>query len=266
MTTTPRPDSVFIGVSTKMYLGYQQSIQWLEAMRQELLERKADVAAGTPKVVPFIAPSFPVLESASKILADTGCLLAAQNCAVSDGALTGEVSAGMLAELGVQVVEIGHAERRAGYGETDSVVAAKMQAAAQSGLTALLCIGEPEPGAAEDAAAYCLAQISSALGTGTTAEISAGSVLFAYEPVWAIGAAQPASAEFINAVLALIRRELSTPDAPVTLIYGGSAGPGLLPRLPEADGLFLGRFAHNPANFGAVLDEARVRQNHVETP
>ena len=264
MSTIIRPESQYIGVSTKMYLGYAQSLAWLEGIREQLLAHDAPAAA-TSELIAFVAPSFPVLESAARILRGTGCQLAAQNCAVTAGAVTGEVSAGLLAELGVQIVELGHAERRADFGEDDRVVAAKVRAATASGLRPLLCIGELEHGDAPSAARQCLQQISAALGSGTTEVIDPSSVLFAYEPVWTIGAAAPATAEHINAVLRIIRKELTRSEKPVALIYGGSAGPGLLPRLPEADGLFLGRFAHDPANFGAVLDEARARQIHLET-
>ncbi|GHC99126.1 triose-phosphate isomerase family protein [Zhihengliuella salsuginis] len=277
MATIDRPDAVYVGVSTKMYLGYERSLAWLEGLRRELLARgegtprtTADGAPGTTAsggmdAIPFAAPSYPVLESAARILDGTGCRLAAQNCAVGDGAATGEVSAGMLAELGVRIVEIGHAERRADFGEDDAVVAAKVRSATAAGLTPLLCVGELRRGGPGEAAADCLRQIAAALGTGTEAGTDPASVLFAYEPVWAIGATEPASPAHVNAVLALVRERLTVPGRPVTLIYGGSAGPGLLPRLPEADGLFLGRFAHDPANFGAVLDEARARRPRLET-
>lgn len=266
MTATERPAVQYIGVSTKMYLGYGQSLAWLEGIREQLLLRQHEQrGAGSSAVKAFVAPSFPVLESAQRILQDTGCQLAAQNCAANDGAVTGEVSAAMLRELGVHIVELGHAERRADFGESDTVVTAKVRATATAGLQPLLCIGEPQRVDAPQAAQYCLDQIASALALGSEHNIDPSTVLFAYEPVWAIGAAKPASADHINAVLHLVREQLTRSGKPVVLIYGGSAGPGLLPRLPEADGLFLGRFAHDPANFGAVLDEARARQIHLET-
>ncbi|WP_371871314.1 triose-phosphate isomerase [Phytohabitans rumicis] len=78
-------------------------------------------------------------------------------------------------------------------------------------------------------------------------------VVVAYEPVWAIGAAEPAGVDHIAAVCDALRARV--PDSPV--VYGGSAGPGLLTRLRGAvDGLFLGRFAHDPAALADVLDEA----------
>src|SRR5690606_2597669 len=190
MSTIIRPDSQYIGVSTKMYLGSEQSLAWLAGIREQLLARTAE-GPESSKAIAFIAPSFPVLESAARILHGTGSQLAAQNCAAKDGAATGEVSAGMLAELGVQIVELGHAERRADFGEDDAVVAAKVRAATAAGLRPLLCIGELEHGDAASAARQCLDQVSAALGSGTDQEIDPSSVLFAYEPVWAIGAAQP---------------------------------------------------------------------------
>ena len=85
----------------------------------------------------------------------------------------------------------------------------------------------------------------------------ASRLIIAYEPVWAIGAAEPADAGYVSDVVSHLRARLAVHglrDLPV--IYGGSAKPGLLPRLGGVSGLFLGRFAHDAANFGRVLDEA----------
>lgn len=245
--TTPRPR--YVGVSTKMYLGYRQSLTWLEGIRQEVLARPA--LAG--RVQSFVAPSFPVLESAQRIFSGTGVTVGAQNCSTGDGALTGEVSAGLLAELGVGLVEIGHAERRSLYGEDDATVALKVTAALTAGMTPLLCIGEPERSSVGEAAEFCRAQVESALAGGAGTE----TVLLAYEPVWAIGAPAPAPTNYVNDVVTRLREQLTGEgEAGIRIIYGGSAGPGLLPRLEAVDGLFLGRFAHDPRNFGLVLDEA----------
>lgn len=262
----------YVGVSTKMYLGYQASLDWLAGVRDEVMARPA--LAGNVGV--FVAPSFPVLESARRILDGTGVLLAAQNSSAADGALTGEVSPGLLAELGVGLVEIGHAERRSLFGEDDAVVSKKTAAVAKAGMTPLLCIGEHERRSASEAVDFCFRQVDSALG----ADVPADAVVLAYEPVWAIGAAEPAPAGYVNDVVSGLRERLAGRDgsndvaagdaavshgagqavnAAPAILYGGSAGPGLLPRLDAADGLFLGRFAHDPANLGAVLDEALQR-------
>ncbi|MFF2347982.1 triose-phosphate isomerase family protein [Pseudarthrobacter sp. NPDC058119] len=243
--------TLYIGVSTKMYLGYQASLRWLSEVRSLVDDRPGlgTHSAESPVRV-FVIPSFPVLERASRILAGSPVLLGAQNCAWGDGPLTGEVSPAMLAELGVSLVEIGHAERRKLFAEDDAVVARKVRAAVGHALTPLLCIGEPDRLDAGAAAAFCVTQVRAATD-GDPALFNR--VVLAYEPVWAIGAQEPAPPHHVNAVLARIREELG-PACP--LIYGGSAGPGLLPRLPAADGLFLGRFAHDAANLGRVLDEA----------
>ncbi len=244
----PLDSPLYIGVSTKMYLGYQASLDWLGKVAGQVRARPALSDPGAVRV--FIIPSFPVLESARRIFDGLPVLLGAQNCGWADGPFTGEVSAGMLAEIGVRLVELGHAERRHHFGEDDAVVGQKIQAAMGAGIAPLLCVGEPVAEAPAAAAAYCLDQIRTALGCG--AAIPRGLIL-AYEPVWAIGAAEPAPDDYVNAVTARLHAELGA-DVPV--IYGGSAGPRLLPRLPEVDGLFLGRFAHDPANLGQVLDEA----------
>lgn len=253
MDFTSRGPRQYVGVSTKMYLGYQASLDWLAGVRNEVLARPA--LAG--KVDVFVAPSFPVLESARRILAGSGVLLSAQNSSAGGGALTGEVSPAILAELGVELIEIGHAERRKLFGENDDVVAGKSAAVLAAGMTPLLCVGETEQRTAAEAADFCFQQVRSALG-GT---LSPEAVVLAYEPVWAIGAEMPAPSEYVNEVVAGLRKHLaaySRGPGPA-IVYGGSAGPGLLPRLGSVDGLFLGRFAHNATNLGTVLDEALQR-------
>ncbi|TLM72730.1 triose-phosphate isomerase family protein [Pseudarthrobacter sp. NamB4] len=248
MSTSGSSGTTYVGVSTKMYLGYQASLRWLSEVRS-LVDARPGLGNGSPVRV-FVIPSFPVLEPAARILAGSPVLLGAQNCAWGDGPLTGEVSPGMLAELGVSLVEIGHAERRRFFGEDDSVVARKVRAVVDHSLTPLLCVGEPEMLDAGAAADFCLGQVRAA--TGSDPALLRRMVL-AYEPVWAIGADQPAAPQHVNSVLTLIRSALQ-PFCPV--IYGGSAGPGLLPQLTASDGLFLGRFAHDAPNLGRVLDEA----------
>ncbi|WP_104173548.1 triose-phosphate isomerase family protein [Arthrobacter sp. Y81] len=269
-----RPDAydrtIYVGVSTKMYLGYRDSLDWLEQLRHQVDSRPA-LAAG--RVVPFVIPSFPVLPAAAAVLDGSPLVLGAQNCGWADGPWTGEVAPSMLAELGVGLVEIGHAERRAHFGENDAVVALKVRAADDAGLTPLLCVGEVSvggdlargPAAGGDsaggdvaggapAAGFVYRQIKAAVGGDWAL---ASRLIIAYEPVWAIGAAEPADAGYVSDVVSHLRALLAVhglQDLPV--IYGGSAKPGLLPRLSGVSGLFLGRFAHDAANFGRVLDEA----------
>lgn len=238
---------ITIGISTKMYLGYAASCAWLEEV---VRIAQASPAVRDGRVSLFVAPSFPVLETALRLTRGTPVKVGAQNASDQDaGALTGEVSPSFLAEMGVALVELGHAERRRHFGEDDGVTAAKVAGAQRNGLVPLLCVGELERTSIEDAAQFCLDQVA------TAAVSPAGPApLLAYEPVWAIGAAEPAGADHVRGVVGRMKAEL---PGDISVIYGGSAGPGLLPLLqPEVDGLFLGRFAHDPKNLERVLAEA----------
>jgi triosephosphate isomerase len=244
---------ILVGVSTKMYLGYRDSLDWLERLQHEVDTRPA-LAAG--RVVPFVIPSFPVLPAAARLLAGSPLLLGAQNCGWADGPWTGEVAPSMLAELGVRLVEIGHAERRRHFNEDDAMITRKVRAADDAGLAALLCVGERDGGQPAAAADFVFRQIESAVDGDWDL---AGRLVVAYEPVWAIGAAEPAAAVYVSDVVSRLRDQLTAAGVPgLPVIYGGSAKPGLLPDLEGVSGLFLGRFAHDPVNFGTVLDEALV--------
>lgn len=244
--------TVTVGVSLKMYFGHRAARDWAAEV--------ADIAATTPAVADgtvelFIAPGYLQLLPALEAVAGTRAVVAAQDAADHDsGAYTGEVSPAELAEVGVGMVELGHAERRRLYGETDAVVAAKTAATLRNGIVPVLCVGEPTRVSGDDALAFASAQVLSAI-----ADAPAGRLIVAYEPVWAIGAPEPAPAAHIRAVTSGLRELLAgLPDrSGSAVIYGGSAGPGLLTRLgDDVDGLFLGRFAHDPAALRAVLAEA----------
>lgn len=239
-----------------MYLGYAQSMAWLEQLVAEVDARPA-LAAG--RVVPFVIPSFPVLPAAAQLLEHSPLLLGAQNCGWADGPWTGEVSPSMLAELGVGLVEIGHAERRRHFAEDEAMIALKVSAAVHSGLTPLLCVGEPEVSEPDAAAELVFRQIQAAVSGDWS---MASRLVIAYEPVWAIGAPEPASAGYVSQVVGALRGFLARHGlAQLPVIYGGSAKPGLLPQLSGVSGLFLGRFAHDAGNFGLVLDEALALPN-----
>ncbi|BDZ54500.1 triose-phosphate isomerase family protein [Agromyces marinus] len=245
---------VSVGVSLKMYFGHADARRWFEHV--------AASAAAHPAVVDgrvecFVIPTYLQVLPALAAFEGTPVVVGAQDVATEDsGAYTGEVSAAELAEVGVGLAEIGHAERRRLFGETDEVVAAKAAAALRNGIAPVLCIGESERADAASAAADTIAQLRSAL-----ADAPAGRVLVAYEPVWAIGAPEPAPASHIAEVSRALRTEIDAlPGREGSLvIYGGSAGPGQLTRLDgSVDGLFLGRFAHDPAALADVLDEAAL--------
>ncbi|MFE0368879.1 triose-phosphate isomerase family protein [Streptomyces tendae] len=249
----PAPSPVLLGVSLKMYFGHHQTLNWSRGIAA-LAERHPAVTSGAARL--FVLPTFPALVPATGILAPYGVALGAQDIATEDsGPYTGEVGGPVLKEIGCRYAEVGHAERRRLYGEGDTVVAAKTAAALRNGLTPVLCVGERDAADPADAASRTVAEAERLLGG------LAGAVVLAYEPQWAIGAPEPASADHIAAVCTALRGWLDSHPrhAGSTVIYGGSAGPGLLTRLAgTAEGLFLGRFAHDPANVEAILDEIRT--------
>lgn len=247
---------MLIGVSLKMYLSHAQTQAWVSAA--------AAIVAAHPvhdAVTAFVIPQYPSIPAS---LERAGVLLVgAQDVAVADaGPFTGEVSAAVLAELGCRFVEVGHAERRTMFGDTDEVVAAKVHAAMRNGLVPIICVGETEQLHAEEAARVCAEQIRSALSAIRAASVD-GEIVIAYEPSWAIGAAAPAGDDHINGVCDRLRDHLRQGECNASLIYGGSAGPGLLSRISDSvDGLFLGRRAHKPDTIRYILDEVGTLIGH----
>jgi triosephosphate isomerase len=243
-----------VAVSLKMYFDRERSLDYLDAVHS-IANRTRAVLNGSVRVA--VLPDFLTVPAACEKLSSTPVLVGAQDLGPDDrGALTGEVSAVDLAALGCACAEIGHAERRTIFGEDDAMVAAKAATAVRNGLIPLLCVGERDRTTPADAAAQCVAQVRSAL-----ADAAGGTeVWVAYEPYWAIGAAEPAPADYVRAVCAQIRTGLAGLGRELTVVYGGSAGPGLLSDLGSAvDGLFLGRFAHDPAALAQVVDEAAAK-------
>lgn len=199
----------------------------------------------------FIIPDFLSLTAVSTLLrleAPT-IRLGAQDCFWEDnGPYTGEVSPAVLKSIGCSLVELGHAERRRLFGETDADVAKKAQAAVRNGITPLVCTGEKTKGTIAEAVEQCRPQIESIL------QVTKEEIIFAYEPVWAIGQSEPASAEYVVAVTKELRKLCG--ERSVRFLYGGSAGPGTFDAMREGvDGLFLGRFAHDPSRFRDVITE-----------
>ncbi|KAG4080575.1 hypothetical protein HA402_004101 [Bradysia odoriphaga] len=238
-----------------MYFGHERARAWFADVAARAAAHDA-VRSGAVEL--FITPTYLQVIPAIEAFAGTPVRIGGQDVSAEEaGAFTGEVTAAELAEVGARIAEIGHAERRRLFGDTDEVVAAKTRAALRAGLTPLLCIGEESEQDPTDAALVAVAQLRSALDGA-----DAGAVIVAYEPVWAIGAPAPAGHEHIRIVVAALRAALAEDAARAgsVVIYGGAAGPGLITALGDAvDGVFLGRFAHDPDALISVLDEAAHR-------
>lgn len=245
-----------VGLGLKMYMDHRQTLQWIGEVADAVREHPA-VTSG--EVAMFVLPSFPSLSDASRLLEGTGVGLGAQDLAWADhGPFTGEVSGAQLVQVGCSFVEVGHAERRTHFGETDAVVSGKLAAAFRQGLVPVLCVGEASRMEQAAAAGQCVAELRAAL-TASLADGLAAPFVVAYEPRWAIGAADPAPADHVAAVTTALRDALEAMpgSAGSRVIYGGSAGPGILPQLGAViDGLFLGRSAHDVRSVTRILDEA----------
>jgi triosephosphate isomerase len=204
---------------------------------------------------------YPYLSETAVALAGSEVRWGAQDVSVhANGAYTGEVSAGMLAEFGCRYVIVGHSERRQYHGETDQQVADKAKAALAKGLTPIVCVGETlAEREAEQTEAVVKRQLSvviHALGP------CAGEMVVAYEPVWAIGTGKVATPEQAQAVHALMRAQLkaATPRADaMQLLYGGSMKPdnaAALMSQPDIDGGLIGGASLKAADFVAICRAA----------
>lgn len=220
---------------------------------------------GGPEVV--ICPTYLALSRVAERCAGTPVSVAAQNMYFEDsGAFTGEVSAPMLLDLGVDAVVLGHSERRQLFGETDESLARKVPRAIEAGLTPILCVGETEEQRRTDATDEVLAsQVMTDLAEVHDTDLDR--VVIAYEPIWAIGTgltATPEQAqETIGSIRALLRRR--DPDAAerIRILYGGSVKPdnaAELLSLPDIDGALVGGAALDPAGFGQIADAAPESQ------
>lgn len=238
-----------VAVSLKMYFGLERTRGYC----RELAGKSRIVQAmSSGQVRAAVFPSFVAIPDVSQILEGTGILVGAQDVADhAIGPFTGEVSAQDLVDAGCSVVEIGHAERRTIYGETSTMIASKVRQAMAVRLIPLLCIGEAEISTPSQAAATCVAQVRDTVPAGTKSEF-----WLAYEPFWAIGASKPAPADYVSQVCEALRSSLASEFEDFSILYGGSAGPGLATTLRNSvDGLFLGRFAHDPEAFLSVVGE-----------
>jgi L-erythrulose 1-phosphate isomerase len=248
-----------IGVSLKMYFGYQRSVDYC---RNVATIASAHPAVQSGDIELFVLPTLPVLPEASRILGSAGAATGAQDIFWEDeGAFTGEVGGKTVAELGGRYAEVGHAERRRVFGEDDAVIGLKTAAAYRNGLTPVLCVGELQQGTVKEAVTRCAAEIDAVLNRAQSLA-PAGRTIVAYEPQWAIGASEPATPEYISAVITGLDAHLRAlpGQADSRVIYGGSAGPGLITKLDTAvAGLFLGRFAHDPQALKTILDETAAR-------
>lgn len=228
----------------------------VDALSRSLLAVKHSAAVDVA-----LCPSFVHLQRVVETCTNSPVTVGAQDCShVASGAYTGEVSAKMLADLGCRWVLVGHSERRQYHAESDDLVAAKLSAAMEAGLQAVLCVGESQP-EREDGEAFAVVarQLEGALQGQARLE----GLVVAYEPVWAIGTGLTATPQQAQEMHAFIREqlvELAAVAAQATrVLYGGSvkgANAADLFTQPDIDGALVGGASLDSEEFASIIAAA----------
>ena len=230
-----------------------------KALIEELKPLVADAGCDVVICVPYTN-----LETALELTKGTNIGVGAENCHwAKSGAFTGEISADMLAEMGVQYVVIGHSERRQYFGETDVTVNKRVRAALDAGLTVILCVGElleqREQGVTEE-----IVGMQTKIALQGVSEEELKKVIIAYEPVWAIGTGKTATADQADEVNGCIRGVIAklygkaAADA-ITVQYGGSMNAGNAEELlnkEHVDGGLIGGASLKAPDFAAIVKAA----------
>lgn len=227
----------------------------------ELVSSLKETVGFLDSVEVVVCPPFTALAKAVETAVGSAIAVGAQNMYWEDqGAFTGEVAPGMLKEVGCKYVILGHSERRQFFGETDETVNRKVKMAFRHGLIPIVCVGESlaerESGRTD---AVVRTQTENSLA-GLAAD-QVGSLVVAYEPVWAIGTGRTASKEDAQQVIGLIRRVLAemyggqAADA-VRIQYGGSVKPENIAELmaqPDIDGALVGGASLQADSFTGIV-------------
>lgn len=241
-----------LAANWKMHHGPESARQYL----QDFLQR---YPRSDDRTVIFFPPALSVTATVAAIGSRSDIMVGVQNIHGADqGAFTGEISAVMSREAGARIVLVGHSERRHIFGETDQQCAEKVTAAARTGLTVMLCVGETlEQRDSGQTNSVVLGQLEAAL---LDPKQVASRLTIAYEPVWAIGTGRNATPADAAAVHAKIREKLkeliADGAARVPILYGGSVNPGNsrdLLAAPGIDGLLVGGASLDPGSWISVV-------------
>jgi triosephosphate isomerase len=230
---------MLIAGNWKMVKGPAEAGEFCRALRAAQLPEDVDVV---------VCPPFVSLAAATQALADTEIGVFAQNCHwEAEGAYTGEVSAGMLLEVGAYGTLVGHSERRQYFGETDETVAKRVRGALEAGLHVIACVGET---LAERETGETEAVLRRQLAVLEPDE----NLVIAYEPVWAIGTGKSATPDMARQAHEIVRSAIDVP-----VLYGGSVKPENAAELlsqPGVDGALVGGAALDVDSFAAICQAA----------
>jgi triosephosphate isomerase (TIM) len=243
----------YIAANWKMHKTVAEAAEFVDALLPRIAATRSDVV---------LCPPFTALAEVVDRSRGSAVRVAAQNMHEGEsGGFTGEISAPMLVELDVEAVVLGHSERRQYFNETDEALAGKVPAALAAGLEPILCIGESEAARdAEETVEVLERQLQADLDAVAPDELDR--VVFAYEPIWAIGTGRTATPEQAQEVCAFIRDVVRMRGASadrVRVLYGGSVKPDNAAELlskPDVDGALVGGASLDPADFAAIVEAA----------
>jgi len=205
-----------------------------------------------------ICPPTTLIWPIAETLMGSPVLLGGQDChAANHGAYTGDVSAGMLADLGCRYVILGHSERRAAYQESNESVAKKVAAAQLAGLTTIVCVGESmEQRISGTAITTIVEQVTRSLPE----KMHPAQLVIAYEPVWAIGSGETPTIDEVRAIHQAIRVALGQMGKVTPILYGGSISASNAQEFlgePEIDGVLVGSASLSSDGFWAIAENVR---------
>jgi len=237
-----------------------KDFQEAEDLMFEIVDELTEKGSGDTEVI--VCPPAVYLEMSSDIAAENGFMVGAQNLSQwESGAYTGEISASMLHSMGISHCILGHSERRTYFGETDKVIATKVDLAFKNGITPIYCCGEVlAERQAEKHFDVVRSQVSEALFHLGNEAVS--QVIIAYEPVWAIGTGVTASSAQAQEMHAFIRSLLtekygSEISAGISILYGGSCNAKNAAELfanPDVDGGLIGGAALKASDFVTIVN------------
>jgi triosephosphate isomerase len=205
-----------------------------------------------------LCPPATLLAALADAVEGTSVKVGGQDCrAEASGAFTGDIAAEMLADAGARLVILGHSERRAGHGETDHHVAAKVDAALRAGLTPIVCVGETLP---EREAGRALEIVTGQTRASLPDGLRGHDFYVAYEPVWAIGTGltptTPQIEEVHRAIRAVLTEQFGAQGGKVPILYGGSVKPGNAVEIlhaAEVGGALVGGASLKAADFLPII-------------
>jgi len=257
---------LYFGTNLKMYKNIADTVSFLK----ELEELTKDISRDDMEL--FVIPSYTSLPAAAEKTDRRYVKLGAQNmCWEEQGQFTGEISPLMLEELGLDMVMIGHSERRHVFGETDAEENKKVKCSLEHGFKTLLCVGETGEEKDFGISAEVLRTQLIVGFHGISADM-AEKIYVAYEPVWSIGVnGTPASAEYAEKMHQVIKECLQEifgeKAALIPVLYGGSVNPQNADSMilqPSVDGLYVGRSAWHADAFNKLIRQAMTTYRNAE--